>query len=266
MLLEKQNLHSTILHDLHQDIPGLKLVYLFGSTATGQTHAESDVDIAFLSEEAIDNVQRFDIQERIARHLKQDVDLIDLSKASDILKVQVIYGKSLFAISNRFMVEYENRALQDYVDLKEMFNPLLYNISKEEQNHDDILLQKVASIERCIIRVSEELGKGDLQTNFSTQDAIVLNIQRMAQLCIDAGLHLIKQKNWGLPQSSREIFELLEMEGFIDTDLSNQLQKMVGFRNLAIHQYKSINIDIVVSLAEDGFRDIITFKELLLKA
>ena len=130
---------------------------------------------------------------------------------------------------------------------------------------DEVILAKVASMEPCLMRIMEEAAKNDFETNFTTQDAIILNIQRLSQLCMDAGLHLIKINKWGLPGESREIFELLKEHGLINPELAFSLQKMVGFRNLAIHQYKKLNIEILKSLINAGFKDVISFKEILLK-
>lgn len=130
---------------------------------------------------------------------------------------------------------------------------------------DDVIVAKVGSIERRLFRIQEEALKGDYVDNFTTQDAIVLNIQRLAQLCMDAGLHIIKINKWGIPGESREIFEILRAKGFIGKALSENLQKMVGFRNLAIHQYKNLNTDILKSLIENGFSDVIEFKGVLIE-
>ena len=56
---------------------------------------------------------------------------------------------------------------------------------------DDILLNKMAIIERCLNRIAEEYvgHEEELLTNYSRQDAIILNIQRACQACIDMGNH-----------------------------------------------------------------------------
>jgi uncharacterized protein YutE (UPF0331/DUF86 family) len=47
----------------------------------------------------------------------------------------------------------------------------------------------------------------------------------------------------GIPTSSRESFDLLEGQGVIPNDLAARLRKMIGFRNIAVHQYQQLNID-----------------------
>lgn len=123
---------NNIIKILRQHLPDLKLVYLFGSEATGETHSNSDIDIAFLTENKIDNLSRFELQEALARKLKKDVDLVDLSLSSDILKMQVIYGENLYARQQEYLQVFENRVMQDYFDLQEMLAPLYKSIKEDK--------------------------------------------------------------------------------------------------------------------------------------
>ena len=82
---------------------------------------------------------------------------------------------------------------------------------------NDVLLNKSAALERCLGRIREEyLGSEDeFTTNYTKQDAVILNLERACQICIDMGFHIIKLKKWGLPQHYREVFEVLEKQGVL---------------------------------------------------
>ena len=112
---------------------------------------------------------------------------------------------------------------------------------------DDILLNKAATLETCVKRIREEyIGHEDsLLLDYTRQDSIILNLQRACETAIDMGTHMVRIKRLGLPQSSRDIFVLLEKGGLITTELSKRLQAMVGFRNIAIHNYQELNLHIV---------------------
>jgi uncharacterized protein YutE (UPF0331/DUF86 family) len=71
---------------------------------------------------------------------------------------------------------------------------------------------KAASIERAVARVREEYGGDDanLFANQTRQDAIILNLQRACESSIDAAMHLVRVRRLGVPQESREAFDLLE--------------------------------------------------------
>src|SRR5580658_2274360 len=112
---------------------------------------------------------------------------------------------------------------------------------------DDVLLNKAAVIERCIGRINEEYvgHEDDFENDFTCQDSIILNLQRACEATIDMGMRLIKIRRLGVPQSSRDIFALLEAAGIIDKSLNQSLQAMVGFRNIAIHYYRKMDLEIV---------------------
>ena len=76
----------------------------------------------------------------------------------------------------------------------------------------------------------------------------------------------MKVKKLGLPQSSKEAFLLLQQNGIIDTELSKSMQNMVGFRNIAIHEYQSLNLEILDSIINTDIVELRTFLSVLLKS
>lgn len=116
----------------------------------------------------------------------------------------------------------------------------------------DGLAEKSSRIERCIARVREEYAAASagFRNDFSRQDAALLNIQRACELAIDMGNMAISHEGWELPRSAREVFSILEHKSLIEAQLATALQHMVGFRNIAVHQYEKLDLDIVVSVIE----------------
>ncbi len=133
---------------------------------------------------------------------------------------------------------------------------------------DDVILNKAASIERCLARINEEYAgsEDELETNYTKQDAIILNLQRACQLAVDMGAHLVRVKRLGVPQSSRDIFTLLTQGNLIPKSLSLKMQAMVGFRNIAVHEYSALNIEVVRSIIEDHLDDFSEYISHILKA
>jgi len=112
---------------------------------------------------------------------------------------------------------------------------------------DDVVLNKAARIERCLARISEEYGgmREHLYENQTKQDAIVLNLQRACETAIDLAMYVVRRNGLGLPQESRDAFALLEKAQLLPAELAGRLQRMVGFRNVAVHEYTRLNLDIV---------------------
>ncbi len=132
---------------------------------------------------------------------------------------------------------------------------------------DDVLLNKAAAIERAVRRAREEYGGDDanLLSNQTRQDAIILNLQRACESSIDAAMHLVRLHRLGIPQETREAFGLLEQAGRLDPALSLRLKKMVGFRNIAVHDYQKLNLDIARRLLVEHLDAFRAFTSLLLR-
>ncbi|HDX9590628.1 TPA: DUF86 domain-containing protein [Bacillus pseudomycoides] len=129
----------------------------------------------------------------------------------------------------------------------------------------EVIINKIATIERCIKRIQDvyENNPENLE-DYTKQDSIILNIQRACEASIDLAMHIVASKKLGLPQSSREAFDLLVEANVINKDLSNNLKAMVGFRNIAVHDYQSVNLEIVQKIIEKHLSDFKLFtKEIL---
>lgn len=126
---------------------------------------------------------------------------------------------------------------------------------------DEILLGKAAIIERCLKRIEQEYRgfEGELTTNSTRQDAILLNLQRACEAAIDAAMHLVRIHRLGLPTDSRQAFEMLAQAGLVNRGLAQPLMTMVGFRNIAVHAYRELNMDIVRDIIEHRLTDLATF-------
>jgi uncharacterized protein YutE (UPF0331/DUF86 family) len=126
---------------------------------------------------------------------------------------------------------------------------------------DDVLLNKAAAIERCVARAREEynIDSVSFATNFSRQDAAILNIQRACEAALDIGQHLIRREQLGVPQSARDVFELLAKGKWIESPLAESLKRMIGFRNIAIHEYQSLQLGITVKIITDHLDEFLQF-------
>lgn len=133
---------------------------------------------------------------------------------------------------------------------------------------DDVALNKAASIERCVRRIREEHAGDDAQllSNQTKQDSIVLNLQRACEAAIDLAMHLVRVHALGIPQDSRGGFELLRAAGVLEERLADRLSKMVGFRNIAVHDYQALNLAIVLSIVAHHLDDLLEFARIGVKA
>jgi uncharacterized protein YutE (UPF0331/DUF86 family) len=124
---------------------------------------------------------------------------------------------------------------------------------------NDIVINKIQSIQRCITRARAEYNADpdNFATNYTRQDAAVMNVLRACEPSIDLANHLIKTHKMGVPTSSSASFALLAEQGVIDNDLRQKLTSMVHFRNTIIHQYQKMDMAIVQAVIETGMDDLI---------
>ena len=132
---------------------------------------------------------------------------------------------------------------------------------------DDIVLNKAAIIERCVARVREVHAGDDanLHENATKQDSIILNIQRACEATIDLAMHIVNTERLGVPQESRDAFQLLSDADRIDEDLAYRLMKMVDFRNVAVHDYRKLNLDVVENIVKIELDALMEFSKLTIQ-
>jgi uncharacterized protein YutE (UPF0331/DUF86 family) len=128
---------------------------------------------------------------------------------------------------------------------------------------DDILINKAAIIERCVRRIGEEARACPLLDDYTHIDALTLNIERACQAAIDMAMHVVADRHLGVPQSTADAFSLLQRSGIIDPLLTAALHGMVGFRNVAIHQYDQLDMNVLRWVIESGYKDCIRLGEAL---
>jgi len=115
-------------------------------------------------------------------------------------------------------------------------------------------------MERCWNRIAEEYaGDPGRLANFTHQDAIILNLERGCQAAIDLAMHVVALEHLGIPQSSAQAFDLLAMAAKISPELAKKMRRILGFRNIAIHQYQELKIEILRKIVEKGKHDFVEF-------
>lgn len=129
----------------------------------------------------------------------------------------------------------------------------------------DVIYNKIDTIERCLRRINEEYDNNvkNLE-NYTKQDSIILNIQRACEAAIDLAMHIVSEKKLGIPQNSRDAFEVLNSNNYIDENLMKKLKAMVGFRNIAVHNYQSINLKVIQQIIEKHLEDFREFVSVII--
>lgn len=132
---------------------------------------------------------------------------------------------------------------------------------------DDVLINKAATIERCVTRAREEYHKepATFASDYTRQDAAILNIQRACEAALDMGQHLIHRERLGVPQGARDVFDLLARGRWINKELAERLKPMVGFRNIAVHDYQTLQLPITVAIITHHLEELLDYAQCILQ-
>ena len=120
-LKNKQQVIQDITVFLLEEIPSPELLIIYGSFITDDFRpGSSDIDIGFLSAETISDVQRWNIQEKLASKLDCDIDLVDMQSCNDVLKIQIVhYGKIIYQRPSQKTEQFLDYAYINYIQLNE---------------------------------------------------------------------------------------------------------------------------------------------------
>lgn len=131
---------------------------------------------------------------------------------------------------------------------------------------DDILINKNETVKRCLKRINEEYqGNPENLKDYTKQDSIILNIQRLTEAAIDIAMHIVAKLDLGVPQTSRDAFQFLAENNLIEEKMAEKLKAMVGFRNIAVHEYQKLNLKIVEAVIESEIEEVKNFSQLIIK-
>ena len=122
---------------------------------------------------------------------------------------------------------------------------------------DDVMLAKAAVIERSLRRVLQIHGADPDLSDLMHLDALTLNVERACQAAIDLAMHVVAMKHLGMPQSQADAFRLLADAAILAPPLSERMIGMCGFRNVLVHQYQELEMEILHQVATARWQDLV---------
>jgi uncharacterized protein YutE (UPF0331/DUF86 family) len=125
---------------------------------------------------------------------------------------------------------------------------------------EDVVLAKVSSARKCVETVKELHDTAGLELpDWIRFDMTVLNLQRAIEACLDLANHLIAANSWELPRSGGHAFTVLADREVVPRAELDVLTGMVGFRNIAVHDYTTIDPAVVNAIVQEHLDDILRY-------
>ena len=121
---------ETLCDLLERRVSGLVAIYAFGSRVRGEARRDSDFDLAVLATSPLDPQLRWQLQQELAVAAGAEVDLVDLRRASTVMRTQVLKDARVLFDGNRPARElFEATALSAYARLNEERRGILADIA-----------------------------------------------------------------------------------------------------------------------------------------
>ena len=123
----------------------------------------------------------------------------------------------------------------------------------------DLVLKKLARIETCVRELRELADPDGLASDVRQERFVEHTLQIAIQSAIDAAAHVVSDGRLGEPRTQRELFELLLRAGWIEGELAASFGRMCGFRNILVHGYDDVDLEIVRDVLRHKLDDLIAF-------
>jgi len=124
--------------------------------------------------------------------------------------------------------------------------------------NSSVIENKISFVKKYlkILDKYKKYSKKELEKDTEVKGAVERYLYLAVQSAIDLAEALISYKNFRKPTTYKETFSILEEENIIDSKLSDNLVKMVGFRNIITHDYEKVDYDIVYDILRNKLKDI----------
>jgi uncharacterized protein YutE (UPF0331/DUF86 family) len=84
-------------------------------------------------------------------------------------------------------------------------------------------------------------------------------LQLAIQAVIDVASHVVSDERFGEPLTNQELFALLAKHGWLDQALAQKLALAAGFRNVLVHGYATVDLEIVRDVVTNRLDDLLAF-------
>jgi len=125
----------------------------------------------------------------------------------------------------------------------------------------ELLAKRLSVIETCVRELRELARPEAIATDVREARFVEHTLQLALQAALDAASHIVSDERLGEPSTNRELFDRLERAGWIEPPLADALRNMVGFRNILVHGYDAVDLEIVRDVVEHRLDDLLKFAE-----
>ena len=124
---------------------------------------------------------------------------------------------------------------------------------------EDLVAKKLAFIETCL-RELRELGRADrIAEDLKERRFVEHTLQICIQAALDVASHIASDERLGEPDANVGLFDLLVPAGWLSRETAGFLRLAAGFRNVLVHGYTAVDLQVVRAVLEQRLGDIELF-------
>jgi uncharacterized protein YutE (UPF0331/DUF86 family) len=125
----------------------------------------------------------------------------------------------------------------------------------------ELVLKKIARIEACVSDLRKYARVENLATDVRELRFEEHSLQIAIQAALDIASHIVADERLGEPATNRAMFASLVGAGWISSKQGDALSKMAGFRNILVHGYDDVRLEILEDVVRNRLGDLLTFCE-----
>jgi uncharacterized protein YutE (UPF0331/DUF86 family) len=123
----------------------------------------------------------------------------------------------------------------------------------------DLVAKKLSRIESCVQELRTLARPEQIKNDVREERFVEHTLQIAIQAALDVASHIVSDEHLGEPRTNRDLFEILCRNGWLPQELSDTFRDMVGFRNIVVHGYEVVDLNILKDILENHLEDLLHF-------
>lgn len=123
----------------------------------------------------------------------------------------------------------------------------------------DLLAKKLAGVETCVQELRTLARPAAIVSDVREARFVLHTLQIAIQAAIDVASHIVSDERLGEPETNRELFDRLARHGWLPADLAATMGRMAAFRNIVVHGYAGVNLEVVRDIVDHRLGDLLAF-------
>ncbi|MHA1239033.1 MAG: type VII toxin-antitoxin system HepT family RNase toxin [Candidatus Odinarchaeia archaeon] len=132
---------------------------------------------------------------------------------------------------------------------------------------EERIILKVRELKRYVdfLKKYKDISREKLEEDYVLRSAIERNFHLALECMLDIGELIISAEGFRKPESYREVIEILGEEGVISREFAEKLAPAAGFRNILVHKYSEVDLDLLHEYLSEKLGDFDVFTEFIVK-